>query len=122
MASLREQKQAARERLHRVNSVEAYYCLGDADPVEVTVRVHRKQKDIGDAAAGFAVQSELVTSIVFLRSELSGSPARNAYVSVTADEAYVLGESDPNYGITQEVAAAPVSATKLSTLNLPVRE
>lgn len=122
MTSLREQKQAARERLHRVNSVEAYYCNGAADPVEVTVRVHRKQKDIGDAAAGFAVQSELVTSIVFQRAQLPGPPARNAYVSITADEAYVLGESDPPYGITQEAAAAPVSAAKLATLNLPVRE
>lgn len=122
MATLREQKLAARERLHRENSVEAYYCHGDSDPVPVTVRVHRKQKDVGDANLGFAVQSELVTTIRFLRSELSGAPAQGAYVSISATEAYALGAADPVYGISQDVEASPVSPAKLATLDLPVPE
>ena len=119
MASVREIRNEQRARLHRLAAVEALYVFGDDDPVPVTVRIHQKPKNLGPDGAGLALSAELVTCIVFLRSELTGAPKTKAYVSVAEDEAYVLGVVDPAYGITREAEATRLSDARVTDLNLP---
>lgn len=122
MGAARDHLNQARERLHQKLSVKALYVYGAADPVPCTVRVHEKQKDVGDLAGGFAARAEMVTCLILLNSEFETPPARGGYISIAADEAYTLAVVDPVHGITREVEVTRLTPAKLADLDLPVPE
>ena len=122
MGIARDHLNQARERLHQQFSVKALYVYGANAPVPITVRVHEKQKDVGDMPGGFATRSEMVTCLILLNSEFPTPPARGGYVSIASDEAYALPVVDPVHGVTREVEVTRLNAAKLADLDLPVPE
>lgn len=122
MGAARDHLNQARERLHQKLSVKALYVCGSNDPVPVTVRVHEKQKDIGDMPGGFAARAEMVTCLILLNAEFTTPPVKGAYVSIAADEAYTLAVVDPVHGVTREVEVTRLTPARITDLALPLPE
>jgi hypothetical protein len=117
----RDLKASARAALHENFQVAALYVVGTDDPVAVNVRVHYKPKLLGDqqgTSLGFAEMYEKIPSIIFLASEVP-SPARGAWVSISADEAYRIDHVEPADGLTITANCAVATATQRAALPVP---
>jgi hypothetical protein len=115
IAAIRDQ---ARRDVHREAAVPALYIVGDDEPVEVNVRVHRHGIALG-GGDGRASMADVSPKIVFDRSEVS-LPARNAIVSVSRGDAWMIGEADPADGEFIVVAASRVSVARAASLPVPL--
>ena len=94
-------KDEMRRDLHREAAIPALFVASEAaEPLPVDVRVHKSVVQIGDGEDGNAVSRRDITPrILFLRDQVA-LPPRGAIVSVTAGEAYQVGECLPPDGIT----------------------
>lgn len=121
--SFREVLQKGRRELHDHMEVPALYIAFDgADPVPVSIRVHRQfaqTADMGSKTKGYAQMVEVTPRVIFLVEQLAD--ARNSAIfSVAAGEAYRVERTDPPNDITRTADVSIIPAVE--TVGLPVPE
>lgn len=124
MASFRDIKRKARRALHQKMLVPALYIVGDSAPVLVHVRVHTKFDALGDMKGtnfNYAERQDVLPRLLFMRDEVA-MPARGAYVSISATEAYTIDHTDPADDISITAFVTPVLASEFAALDLPYPE
>lgn len=129
MAGWRGIKRAARRIVHQTMEVPALLLLsnGSGPPTgfvtgEVTVRVHTKEKLLGDLKGTnfhYAEAHEEIPKIVFLIAQLTGPLERGQIVSVEAGEAYRIDTIMPADDITVTAQVTVLSAAQTSGLPVP---
>ena len=101
--AFRDIKNKARRHLHDHMKVPAvYYRTSTATPVLIHVRTHSIREKVGDQSGtslAFAERHEVVTSVVFDRSEID-DPKRNALVIISKEEGYIVDNLLHPDGIT----------------------
>ena len=124
MALFRDIKRKARRALHTRLLVPALYIIDGEAPIPVNVRLHTKFDALGDMKGtnfNYAERVDTLPRILFMRDEVV-MPARGAYVSVEADEAYSIDYADPADDISITAFVTPLLPAELEALNLPVPE
>ena len=111
--AFRDIKNTARRHLHDHMKVSAtYYRTSTATPVLIHVRPHSVREKVGDQSGtslSFAERQEVVTTVVFDRSEVD-KPLRNALIVISEEEGYIVDNVLHPDGITvtAEVSYADV--------------
>lgn len=123
MRSFRDIKSAARQALHGIMEVPAYYITDRDDPdtfLEVTVRPHTKFKPLGNLSGTDSAEIEAITPrIIFMRDQVP-MPEVNAIVSIAPGEAYYVDAAKEPDGIS--ITATVVPMTLEETVGLPIRD
>lgn len=121
MSRFRDIVRKSRRDLHREMSIPALYIVGDDEPVEVDVRLHRHIATFGDVEGLEAPRRrEVAEKILFLIEQLPTSkPKRNAIVSVEPGEAYRVGDVEPADDEFIHAHVTPMSATDAAGLPVP---
>ena len=97
LATVRQQIAAGRQQLHRQAAVRAYYMADGATAQAVTVRLHRRNRPVGDGLPGHGFIADILPKILFLESETK--PTIDRYVIFAEqDEVYFIKNVLPSDG------------------------
>lgn len=129
MASFRDIKRKSRIDLHRHMQVPAMYYAPNPstpgsflDPVLISVRLHLKDKMLGDMPGtnfNYAERAEPIPRILFLRVQVE-KPVRNAIVSIEEGEAYRVDFIEPPDDISVTAHVKRLTAAEAAGLATPV--
>lgn len=122
MADFRALKNKARADLHERMKVRAYYFETDADvPIPCHVRVHTKNKALGDlkgTSLSYAETEAEVPKLIIWRDEIA-NPARGSVITIAADEGYKVDHQEPADGLTITVHVSRMTARDMQGRSFP---